>query len=107
MSSTSPLIRMASSVMRRIASSTWGRSVSAPCWYSSALARSEASGVRSSWLASAKNRRVASWLASRSLMKSSMRVSIPFSATPRRPTSVRGSCEPTRLVRSPAVIASA
>ena len=56
MSSTSPPIRWASSVIRRIASSTWSRSVRAPCWYSSALARSEASGVRSSWLASAKNR---------------------------------------------------
>jgi ABC-type antimicrobial peptide transport system permease subunit len=43
--------------------------------------------VRSSWLASAKNLRVASWLASRSVMKSSMRDSIPFSATPRRPRS--------------------
>ena len=107
MSSTSPPIRWASSVIRRIASSTCSRRGSAPCWYSSALARSEASGVRSSWLASAKNRRVASWLASRSATKSSMRASIPFSAAPSRPISVPGSCGLTRSVRSPALILSA
>jgi hypothetical protein len=33
------------------------------------LARSEASGLRSSWLASAKNRRVSCWLASRSAIE--------------------------------------
>ena len=63
--------------------------------------------MRSSWLASAKNRRVASWLASRSATKSSMRASIPFSAAPSRPISVRGSCGLTRSVRSPALILSA
>jgi hypothetical protein len=71
------------------------------------LARSEASGLRSSWLASAKNRRVICWLASRSAIEVSIRASIPFSAAPRRPTSVLVSGWPTRSVRSPAVIRSA
>jgi hypothetical protein len=109
MSSTRRLIRWASSAIRRIASSTCGPWRRAPCWYSSALARSDASGVRSSWLASAKNRCMSSWLASRSATEASMRVSIPFSAVPRRPTSLRAPAlvSPTRWVRSPAVIRSA
>lgn len=107
MSSTSLPIRVASSVIRRIASSTSGLVASAPCWYSSALARSEASGVRSSWLASAKNCLAASWLAARSATDVSILASMPFRAVPSRPTSVRGSCGATRSVRSPAVIRSA
>ena len=71
------------------------------------MARSDASGVRSSWLASAKNRRICSWLASRSCTSASIRASMPFSAVPSRPTSLRGWRGATRSVRSPALIRSA
>jgi hypothetical protein len=50
---------------------------------------------------------VSSRLASRSLTEASIRVSMPFSAAPSRPTSVPGSCGLTLSVRSPAVILSA
>ena len=63
--------------------------------------------MRSSWLASAKNRRICSWLASRSCRPVSIRASMPFSAAPSLPTSLRGLCGVTRSVRSPAVIRSA
>ncbi len=71
------------------------------------MARSDASGVRSSWLASAKNCLVASWLAARSATEVSILVSMPFRAVPSLPTSVRGSRAVTRSVRSPALIRSA
>ena len=96
MSSTRRPIRWVSSAIRRITSVIWAGSVRAPCWCSSALASSDASGVRSSWLASAKNWRICSWLASRSCTVASILVSMPFSAPPSRPTSLRGLCGATR-----------
>ena len=63
--------------------------------------------MRSSWLASAKKRRIRSWPASRSVTDAAMRPSIPFSAAPSRPTSLPVSAGPTRSARSPAVMRSA
>ena len=69
--------------------------------------------MRSSWLASAKNRRISSWLASRSATEAPIRASIPFSAAPSLPTSLPASAAPTapagpaKPAMSPAVIASA
>ena len=72
------------------------------------------SGVRSSWLASATNRRIRSSLvraadseASRSRKAVSIWSTIELKAPESRPTSVRGSLSGTRRLRSPAAIAAA
>ncbi len=86
---------MASSSIRRIRSGTCSGLDTAPCRYSSANPRIEVSGVRSSWLASVTNRRIRSSdafaacaEASRSPNADSIWLSMPFSATESRPTSV-------------------
>ncbi len=84
------------------------------CRYSSAKPRIDVSGVRSSWLASATNRRIRaseeradSSESRRSSNAVSIWPSITFNAWARPPTSVRGSASGTRRVRSPAAMASA
>ena len=64
-------------------------------------------GVRSSWLASATNRRNLSSLLVRASNDSSIRESIVFSDVLKRPTSVSGSKLSRRADRSPAAIFSA
>ena len=94
------LIRSLSRLMPLIARARSSGRLSAPRPNSSAYARTAASGVRSSCEASATKRR-----SRRS--DASSRSSIVFSASPRRPTSVRGSARSTRRERSPTVIESA
>src|SRR5439155_301021 len=79
----------------------------APRRNSSAYPRMDVSGVRSSWDASARNRRSRSSDAVRSAKACSIWASIALSATPNWPTSVLGSCWGTLLVRSPSAIAPA
>ena len=79
----------------------------APWRCSSANPRMEVSGVRSSWLASATNRRSLFSVSVRAVKDSSIRESIWFSEVLNRPTSVSGSKFSRRADRSPAAIFSA
>ena len=100
-------MRADSSSIRRIdlARSSWRRF--APRRNSSAYPRIDVRGVRSSCEASARKRRRRSSDALRSAKACSIWASIAFRATPRRPTSVRGSSFGTRCERSPAAMAPA
>ncbi len=95
-------MRSASSSVRRMASSSWSVARSAPARYSSAYPRMVARGVRSSCEASATNWRSRASDAVRWSKASSMRPSIPLSASPRSPASVPGVPSGTRADRSPA-----
>ncbi|MBB3725813.1 hypothetical protein FHR33_001673 [Nonomuraea dietziae] len=99
--------------MRSISQVVLSRS-GAPCLNSSANPLIEVSGVRSSCEASATNLRISSAerpavsaAASRSLTALSIWASIPLSARPSLPTSVRRCSCGTRLDRSPPAIATA
>ena len=107
-SSTSSFIRCASVSMRPIASEEG----TAPCLYSSPKPLIEVSGVRSSWLASAMNRRIVSSDSRACRSEASVAAnarwmcpSIVFSDADKLPTSVFvGTCG-TRMVRLPSAMA--
>ena len=90
-SSTRPVIRAASDSMRPSACRVSGPISSRPRRVSSAYPRMEASGVRSSWLASATNCRTRVSLSCRALSAEPTCPSIRLSAAPTCPTSVRES----------------
>ena len=114
-SATSRLIRSASPVIRLISRSSSSRLAASPCCMPySASPRTEVSGVRSSWLASATKRRIRS--SDRSARPSpsararyavSMLASITSRASASRPTSVFPAGWSMRRDRSPPAIASA
>ena len=96
-----------SSSIRRMASAVSASSRVAPIRNSSAYPRIDASGVRSSCEASARNCRSRSSLALRWAKACSRRSSIAFSASPSRPTSVREVAGLTRRDSCPAAISPA
>ena len=105
---------MASSSMRASRSDTAAGSVTAPWRCSSAKPRIEVSGVRSSWLASATNRRMRSSErrarasdAARAPKARSICSSMALSARLSRPISVLGWWSGTRRARSPRPMAAA
>ena len=101
------LIRIDSFSIRLINSLVFSSPITAPCLCSSAKPRIAASGVRSSWDASATNLRSFDSLSTRTVNDSSIRPSMVLREAVSRPTSVSGLAAGRRADKSPAAIASA